>query len=214
MRRLIFSGFLLFAVVMAAQNKPKMTKVKTAPAATYGNSDSISEEELKIYDYFLASDQLEGRNVPSRGYDTAALYVASHLAEWGLKPGGSMTNTNGPLQPYLMPFELVSRQVVPDESKASITSPAGGRGGGGRRGGGGGGGGAARGAGAAAGPRTTEFEYGKDWSVVAAGRGGPQMNTLQVDASLVFAGNGYVINKLKTDPYQGLDVHGKIVVVA
>src|ERR1700678_8903 len=130
--------FVFFAVVLAAQNKPKMTKVKAAPvAAGYGNSDSITEQELKIYDYFLASDQLEGRNLPSRGFDTAALYVASHLAEWGLKPGGSTQNTNGPLQPYFMPFELVSRQVVPDESKASITS-AGGRGGGGRRGGGGG----------------------------------------------------------------------------
>src|SRR5580693_10497819 len=112
--------------------------------ARYGNADSISEEEMKIYDYFLASDQLEGRNFPSRGYDTAALYVASHLAEWGLKPGGSTSGTNGPLQPYLMPFELVSRQVVPDESKASIMSAAGGRGGGGGRRGGGGGG--ARGA--------------------------------------------------------------------
>jgi len=35
-----------------------------------------------------------------------------------------------------------------------------------------------------------------------------------VDAPMVFAGNGYVINKTKTDPYQGLDVKGKIVVVA
>src|ERR1700679_3779173 len=133
MRRLIFSGFLLFAVVMAAQNKPKMTKVKTAPAATYGNSDSISEQELKIYDYFLASDQLEGRNLPSRGYDTAALYVASHLAEWGLKPGGSTTGTNGPLQPYMMPIEMVAREIVPDDSKATLVAPApaggGGRGG-------------------------------------------------------------------------------------
>src|SRR6202050_19014 len=130
MRRILFSGFLLFAVVMAAQNKPKMTKVKAAPAVTFGNTDSITEYEMKVYDYFLAADQLEGRNLPSRGYDIAALYVASHLAEWGLKPGGSTTNTNGPLQPYLMPFELVSRQIVPDESKASITAAAGGRGGG------------------------------------------------------------------------------------
>ena len=221
MRRILISSSLLaalsFTVFMtvrmassAPQSKAKAAKVVTTAAAGYGNSDAITEEEMKIYDYFLASDQLEGRNVPSRGYDTAALYVASHLAEWGLKPGGSATNTNGPLQPYLMPFELVSRQVVPEESKASITSAAGGRGGGGGRRGGGGGGGA-RGA-AAAGPRT--FEYGKDWSVVAAGRGGPQMNTLQVGGNLVFAGNGYVINKTKTDPYQGLDVHGKIVVVA
>src|SRR5580658_4539001 len=113
MRRLIFSGFLLFAVVLAAQNKPKMAKVKAAPTVTYGNSDSITEYEMKIYDYFLASDQLEGRNLPSRGFDTAALYVASHLAEWGLKPGGSTTGTNGPLQPYFMPMALLAKTIIP-----------------------------------------------------------------------------------------------------
>ncbi len=98
----------------APQSKSKAAAAKVVTAATgpYGNSDAITEEEMKIYDYFLASDQLEGRNLPSRGYDTAALYVASHLAEWGLKPGGSTTGTNGPLQPYFMPFELVSRQIV------------------------------------------------------------------------------------------------------
>ena len=31
---------------------------------------------------------------------------------------------------------------------------------------------------------------------------------------LVFAGNGYVIRKSKLDPYEGLDVKGKIIVVA
>jgi hypothetical protein len=105
---------------------------------------------------------------------------------------------------------------VPAESKASISAPAAGGGGRGRggRGGGGGGGRAARGDAAAAGPRNTDFEYAKEWSVVAAGRGGPQMDTLQVNAPMVFVGNGYVINKTKTDPYQGLDVTGKIVVVA
>src|ERR1700675_1373968 len=137
MRRTIFTGFVLvFALALAAQNKPKMTKVKTAaPAVTYGNSDAITEYEMKIYDYFLASDQLEGRNLPSRGFDTAALYVASHLAEWGLKPGGSTTGTNGPLQPYLMPMELVTKSVIPESTKVSITAPAAG-GGRGVRGGG------------------------------------------------------------------------------
>src|SRR5579859_3896663 len=91
--------------------------------ARYGNADSISEEEMKIYDYFLASDQLEGRNFPSRGYDTAALFVASHVAEWGLKPMGSTSGTNGPLQPYLMPIELVARTVNAEQTKVSITAP-------------------------------------------------------------------------------------------
>lgn len=200
MRRILFGGFVLFTVVLAAQNKPKMTKVKTpAPAvATYGNSDAITEQEMKIYDYFLASDQLEGRNLPSRGFDTAALYVASHLAEWGLKPGGSLTGTNGPLQPYLMPFELVSRSVIAGESKASLTGPAGG----------------GRGRGGNGGPRTTSFEYGKDWTAVAGGRGAPPLEALEVSGNLAFVGNGYVINKTHLDPFEGVDVKGKIVVVA
>src|SRR5689334_13081961 len=110
-----------FSVVSAQVKKAAKT---AAPVAAYGNAEAINEAELKIYDYYLASDQLEGRNFPSRGYDTAALYIASHLAEWGLKPGGSTTGTNGPLQPYFMPIELVARQIVTAESKASLSAPA------------------------------------------------------------------------------------------
>jgi Zn-dependent M28 family amino/carboxypeptidase len=199
MRRIMLCGLVLFAVVAAAQNKPKLTKVKAAPVVTYGNSDSITEQELKVYDYFLASDQLEGRNLPSRGFDTAALYVASHLAEWGLKPGGSTTHTNGPLQPYLMPFELVTKSVIPGETKASLNGVGGGGGRGGRGGGG---------------PRTVEFEYGKDWSVAGGGRGAAPLEAFEASGNLAFVGNGYVINKTKLDPFAGIDVKGKIVVVA
>src|SRR5277367_1096976 len=119
-RILALSSVVLLATLYVSAQPPKAkiagAKAKAAAAVSYGNSDAITELELKIYDYFLAADQLEGRNLPSRGFDTAALYVASHLAEWGLKPGGSLTNTDGPLQPYLMPFELVSRSVIPGES--------------------------------------------------------------------------------------------------
>jgi hypothetical protein len=231
--------------------KPKAKGKAPAAAATYGNADSISEAEMKIYDYFLASDQLEGRNLPSRGYDVAALYVASHLAEWGLKPGGSMSKTDGPMQPYFIPMELSSRQVLPEESKASLTAPApaggGGRGGGGavapaegasaasgaggrggRGGRGGGGRGASGGGRTAGGGVTTEFEYGKDWTTAGGGgRGGPQLEPTMVDGkpavefsgSMVFVGNGYVINKGtvnkdNVNPFEGVDVKGKIVVIA
>ncbi len=78
----------------SAQKGKNAKAVKQAAEPGYGNSDAISEAEMQIYLYFLASDQLEGRNFPSRGYDTAALYVASHLAEWGLKPGGSQAGTH------------------------------------------------------------------------------------------------------------------------
>ncbi len=243
MRRIIpaaFSAVVLLSLSVVQTNsyaapKSKPLKPKPGAAASIGNSDAISEEELKIYDYFLASDQLEGRNLPSRGYDTAALYVASNLAQWGLKPGGSTTGTNGPLQQYLMPFELVSKQILADESRVTVTGlvPRGAR----------------NGPGAAAGPspaagqgpaagtpatgsaqsspastpaaennsasrlHTSTFEYGKDWSL-NGGRGGPGLQPLDVSGNLAFAGNGYVVTKTHIDPFSGLDVKGKIVVVA
>src|ERR1700742_4902531 len=91
-----------FGGSLASAQSPKSKPAKATAPVAYGNADAISQEELQAYLYFIASDQTEGRNFPSRGYDTAALYVASHLAEWGLKPGGSTTGTNGPLQPYFM----------------------------------------------------------------------------------------------------------------
>jgi Peptidase family M28 len=188
----------------AAQPAAKVKALKGGPtaAATFGNADSITEQEMKIHLYFLASDQLEGRNFPSRGYDTAALYIASHLAQWGLKPGGSATGTNGPLQPYFMPIELQARQIVPEESKLSLAdSPAG------------------TGRGNRSESNTTTFEYGKDWvsgqpGGFAGGRGAPVEAIDAAPANLVFAGNGYVINKTNTNPYANLDVKGKFIVVA
>ena len=168
----------------------------------YGNADVISQDELKQYEYFLASDQLEGRNVPSRGYDIAALYIASRLMEWGVKPGGSTSGTNGPLQQYLMPIELVSNSLNAEGMKLTLTLPAAaGRGG---RGGGGFGGPQL------SGPRT--FEYGKEWTAGAGGggRGGPAVDPANVSGvPLVFVGHGYVINKTKTNPYQATDASGK-----
>jgi hypothetical protein len=168
------TGAFLFAVLSAtgADRAATQAKAKAAKATappSYGNADAITQDELRVYEYFLASDQLEGRNIPSRGYDTAALYIASHLAEWGLKPGGSATGANGPLQPYFMPMEMVARQIVPAESKASLTAPPpAGRGGRGGMAAGAQAGAARGGASDSAEPRTTSFEYGKDWSVGGA----------------------------------------------
>jgi Zn-dependent M28 family amino/carboxypeptidase len=209
-------SLLTWTGVAAQQAKSPYIK---ASGAAYGNVDAITQDELKTYEYFLSADQLEGRNLPSRGYDTAALYIASHMKEWGLTPARAVAPADGPLQSYLVPFELVSTQNDSANMKLSITLPAaGGRGGRG-------GAGAAAGAGARAGgaapappavPRA--FEYGKDWTVGAGGgggRGGGGAAPVEIaSAGLVFVGNGYVINKTKTNPYEGLDVRGKVMVVA
>ena len=155
-----------------------------------GNAESITQDELKTYLYFLAADQLEGRNVPSRGYDTAALYIASHLKQWGVKPGGSATGTNGPLQPYFMPIELVSNQMDAAGMKLTLTIPA--PAGGGRRRAGA----AAAAAGSAAAlcrpgrARSSSSASGRSAAAGGGGRGGgaavPAVDI--ADAKLVFVG--------------------------
>ena len=120
MRRVKGSVVALLGVMLLAvswmeaapqQPKTKSNRKSAAAAATYGNADAITAEELKEYEYFLASDELEGRYQPSRGYNTAAKYIASQLYKWGLKPGGSTTGNDGPLEPYLMPIELVGSPI-------------------------------------------------------------------------------------------------------
>jgi hypothetical protein len=201
------------------QTKAKSSRDSKAGPASFGNTEAITEDELKVYEYFLASDQMEGRNLPSRGYDAAALYIASHLKEWGVKPGGSTTGTDGPLQSYFMPIELVSNQMDAAGMKLSLTMPPqaarAGRGGQGVPASGTGG----RGGEPAAASAPRDFDYGKEWMISggfgAGGRGGgaPQPADIS-NAQLVFVGNGYVINKTNTNPYEGIDVRGKIMVVA
>jgi hypothetical protein len=212
------SGVLFFTMAWtqaAPQQKAPKGKVQ---AVTVGNANAISQDELKEYIYFLSSDLMEGRYAPSRGYDTAALYIASNLKKWGVKPGGSQIGTEGPLQPYLMPIELTSSSLDAAGMKLSLVVPAaarGGRGGAGAQGGGGAGAPPA----AQAGPR--EYEYMKEWTISAGGgfgggaRGGGAPSPAEiVNAQLAFVGNGYIINKTNANPYQDLDVRGKVMIVA
>ena len=206
-------SFTMWTAVAAQQTKSPYVK---ASGAAFGNADAITQDELKAYVYFLSADQLEGRNTPSRGYDTAALYIASHLKGWGLKSLDTSTD-GGPLQPYLVPIDLVANQLDSTASKLALTLPAAGargaRGAGAQTAAPAGGRGAAPGAA----PVTRVFEIGKDWTAGAGGFGGRGGGVPPADiasAPLVFVGNGYVINKTGTDPYQGIDVKGKVMVVA
>jgi len=57
-------------------------------AADTRAADSITAAQLRDYLTFVASDELEGRNTPSRGLDTAAKFIAMMLARWGARPAG------------------------------------------------------------------------------------------------------------------------------
>ncbi|MGH7493554.1 MAG: M28 family peptidase [bacterium] len=54
----------------------------------YRGADLITAAQLKDYLTFIASDELEGRDTPSRGLDIAAKFIATHLSRWGFKPAG------------------------------------------------------------------------------------------------------------------------------
>lgn len=75
---------LLFALCGGgyAQREPRAAK------AAYGNVEEITAAQMKAYLTFIASDELEGRDTPSRGLNTAAQFIAAQLMRWGVLPAG------------------------------------------------------------------------------------------------------------------------------
>ena len=49
---------------------------------------AITPADMKEWLSYIASDQLQGRQVYMEGLGLAAAYIADHLKEWGVKPGG------------------------------------------------------------------------------------------------------------------------------
>src|SRR5262245_7712452 len=95
MKRVKVIGLVLISALLAhapgayGQRKgEKKSAAAAAPAPAHGNADFISAQQLKDYLAFIASDEMEGRDTPSRGLDISAKFIAAHLARWGLKPAG------------------------------------------------------------------------------------------------------------------------------
>src|SRR5712691_204491 len=95
MRKLkLYSLAFVLAVSLAlptalAQRRAGKPRATTAAALMAARSvDTISAEQLKNYLYFIASDEMEGRDTPSRGLDTTAKFLAMNLSRWGFKTAG------------------------------------------------------------------------------------------------------------------------------
>jgi hypothetical protein len=71
-----------------AQRAADKSKKAAAAVTTQRGVDTISANQIKDYLTFIASDEMEGRDTPSRGLDTTAKFLALNLARWGLKPAG------------------------------------------------------------------------------------------------------------------------------
>jgi hypothetical protein len=134
--------------------------------AEVGPVEAITAAQLRDYLYFVASDEMEGRNTPSRGLDLTAKFIALNLSRWGFKPGGD----NGT---YFQKIPLQSRRLVAEETVATL---------GGQK-----------------------LTLGTDYLArPVAG---------QASGALVFVGHGLQFKAKGIDPYQGIDVRGKILVV-
>src|SRR5437763_13408865 len=98
--------------VMAA-----IISVIVAPIARSENKapdpSGITAAQLRSFLTFIASDELEGRNTPSNGLNTAARYITSNLMRWGVKPAGD----NGS---YYQKIELVHGQTQVKQCKADL----------------------------------------------------------------------------------------------
>ena len=92
MRRLTTAILLtsLLVVTFPVSYGQKASKSKSAVAAptVQRGVDTISATQMKNYLSFIASDEMEGRDTPSRGLDTTAKFIAMNLTQWGFKPGG------------------------------------------------------------------------------------------------------------------------------
>ena len=87
---LLFS-FTLAPIVPGAVAQRKASRPAKAPPVSLASkrgADTISAAQLKDYLSFIASDEMEGRDTPSRGLDITAKFLATNLSRWGFKPAG------------------------------------------------------------------------------------------------------------------------------
>ncbi|MGD9630273.1 MAG: M20/M25/M40 family metallo-hydrolase [Pyrinomonadaceae bacterium] len=166
----VTAAALLFAFILgvpASITAQKRDGKGAAAAPTFGNANAITAHQLQEWLTFIASDELEGRDTPSKGLDIAAKYIASHLANWGISPGAGEGT-------YFQKVPLRQAKVIAETTKFELNGQ--------------------------------QYDYGKDFltTLVASNFS---------NANFVFAGNGWVIRSKNIDPYEGIDVKDKIVIV-
>lgn len=86
MKRNLYALLLLIAFILPSgafgQAAVKLTTDEKKIA------EGVTAKQLKDYLYFVASDEMEGRDTPSRGLDTTAKFIGMNLSRWGFKPAG------------------------------------------------------------------------------------------------------------------------------
>src|SRR5947199_3110914 len=168
----LYSLIVLVALSLAlpttfAQRQTGRTKTSSSASVLAARGvDTIAASQLKGYLSFIASDEMEGRDTPSRGLDTTAKFIAMNLGRWSFKPMGDDGT-------FFQKIALRREALDPTKTSASINGK--------------------------------DFVVGDDFlpNAVSATLSGP----------LVYAGSGWVLKSKNLNPYQGIDVKDKIIVV-
>ncbi len=119
MRR--FNSLVLVLLLSAALPSVPLSFAQTRGAhvgtagttATRRAAETITADQLKDYLYFVASDEMEGRDTPSRGLDLTAKFIAMNLSRWGVKPAGDDGT-------YFQKIALQQTTIAPAESRIEI----------------------------------------------------------------------------------------------
>ena len=82
-----FISLLLLAVFVSNSAVWGQVTVKLTPDERK-TVEGVTADQLRNYLYFVASDEMEGRDTPSRGLDTTAKFIGMNLNRWGFKPAG------------------------------------------------------------------------------------------------------------------------------
>ncbi|HEX5703236.1 MAG TPA: M20/M25/M40 family metallo-hydrolase [Pyrinomonadaceae bacterium] len=158
----------LFVLPFAAVAQPRTPKPKPISATVLAarGVETINAEQMRAYLSFIASDEMEGRDTPSRGLDTTAKFLALNLSRWGFKPAGDDGT-------FFQKIALRRDAIDGPKSSAEIDGQ--------------------------------KFSFGEDFL--------PNSVPATLQGPLVFAGSGWVIKSKNLNPYEGVDVKGKIIVV-
>src|SRR5688572_27850979 len=149
-----------------AQRRPDRPKPISATVLAARGVETINAEQMRAYLSFIASDEMEGRDTPSRGLDTTAKFLALNLSRWGFKPAGDDGT-------FFQKIALRRDAIDGAKSSAEIDGQ--------------------------------KFSFGEDFL--------PNAVQATLQGPLVFAGSGWVIKSRNLNPYEGIDVKGKIIVV-
>ncbi len=83
-----FIAFLLLAAFVFQSAAFAQAPAITISAADRKAAEAVTAKQLSDYLHFVASDEMEGRDTPSRGLDLTAKFIAMNLSRWGVKPAG------------------------------------------------------------------------------------------------------------------------------